>query len=1137
MTTTCSLAGDVPLAKITTEQPAYEYTTWRKVSIVFTASWMAFTVSFSSAVLFPAIPDIAADFNTSRTTIDVSNAAVFVCLALSAFFWVPMMEIVGRRYTWYIAALVLLAFSIATAAAPTIETWVAMRCVSLLQGTVFHIAGQSVIADIFPPAKRGMAIGCFLVGTITGPALGPCVGGIIVTFASWRVIFWVQCAMIGFGAVLSVFFYPSEIEAANEGLKPRPDRNRASIMSAFNPLHILRLFLHPNLLLTHLACALLSFSQYGLLVSPRHIINPRFNLTTPLVSGLFYLSPLFGFILGTLAGGRYSDFTVRHYVDKYSRRRPQDRLKAGLWCFFALIPVSTMVYAWCLMYKKGGLVVPIIAAFFWAAGLLAAFGGLNTYCVEACPSQRTRVVAGKYFVQYLGGAAATGGFVPMIDGIGVGMTGTATVGMVLIAGVLTSTVATHAESWQTKKVETKEMGAIIQNYINDLEDEIKRLKSQSAATSPNLTETVEPQSAVVTGVTTQHILPATSVSDATSEHVFDHDPWFVDYKSHDGPVYIGEAACTGFTTRCRQVFSSVTGVDGKHMVRTHFISDEKFSEFSATTPCRWPTYNQATLLARVVQGTIGSYYNLCRWDVLFKDLKNLYAAPTVPGKHLTCKLYVIFALGEVYSARSGSTGGYPGLQYFLRANREVSGRPERPRTESIEIAVMLALYSLILNRRDACYFWIGSALRMSMTQGMHHSIPQHQAADVAMMEHRTRLWWTVYVLDRMCSAMMSHPVSIPDTDIDIRLPSDPKNIPGITNGSELIDHEFLIATINLARILGDISSSLYTRAKAQRSSLHRVQTLLKSLQNWHDTLPKHLQLPQSKPIQQVPRPVATMHGWFNQCIILTTRPVLLYVLRNQLSSLPRPSSIPGTIVPSSTTANYQKGPPDYSTASSAPFHPLSQPSYPPSSQTSYTTSSLPDPSSAFAETCIRCAKENIRILTGLWVQGSFSTFAYFYSNYLFSAGVTLGVASQLPLSNSDPDTCTEGFEFALQTLKHLTDCGNLPAREFHKNLDALKAQIVKYDELKTQNRSQTLDNGDVERQVGGAQRSFGDEAGFLEGAGLDANVFSEPALQGFLAQPSFELPDIADGDPDLAFLYTWPDELGDVVMDGMGTGL
>ena len=48
-----------------------------------------------------------------------------------------------------------------------------------------------------------------MVGSVLGPALGPLVGGIIVSYASWRVIFWVQTGMVGMGLVLSFFSVPS----------------------------------------------------------------------------------------------------------------------------------------------------------------------------------------------------------------------------------------------------------------------------------------------------------------------------------------------------------------------------------------------------------------------------------------------------------------------------------------------------------------------------------------------------------------------------------------------------------------------------------------------------------------------------------------------------------------------------------------------------------------------------------------------------------------------------------------------------------------------------------------------------------------------------------------------------------------
>jgi hypothetical protein len=69
-------------------------------------------------------------------------------------------------------------------------------------------------------------------------------------------------------------------------------------------------------------------------------------------------------------------------------RLPQDRLHSGMIAFFVVIPVASLIYGWGMECGPGGdgkcpigrLAVPVIFAFFTAAGLLAAFASLNTYC-------------------------------------------------------------------------------------------------------------------------------------------------------------------------------------------------------------------------------------------------------------------------------------------------------------------------------------------------------------------------------------------------------------------------------------------------------------------------------------------------------------------------------------------------------------------------------------------------------------------------------------------------------------------------------------------------------------------------------------------------------------------------------------
>lgn len=121
--------------------------------------------------------------------------------------------------------------------------------------------------------------------------------------------------------------------------------------------------------------------MYSLLTSPRTLINPRFHLTSPLVSGLFYLAPGAGFLIGTTVGGKWADITVRRNIIKRNGVRiAQDRLNSGTVAFFILVPIATVIYGWCLQFTLGGLAVPIISIFFSGVGLMVAFSSLNTYC-------------------------------------------------------------------------------------------------------------------------------------------------------------------------------------------------------------------------------------------------------------------------------------------------------------------------------------------------------------------------------------------------------------------------------------------------------------------------------------------------------------------------------------------------------------------------------------------------------------------------------------------------------------------------------------------------------------------------------------------------------------------------------------
>src|SRR6478609_1543021 len=84
--------------------------------------------------------------------------------------------------------------------------------VGVLQGFSAGVAQPLVMATIFtvfPPERRGMAMGVFGLGVVFAPAIGPTLGGMMIEYFSWRYVFYISLPFCALAAVLGLFFMPT----------------------------------------------------------------------------------------------------------------------------------------------------------------------------------------------------------------------------------------------------------------------------------------------------------------------------------------------------------------------------------------------------------------------------------------------------------------------------------------------------------------------------------------------------------------------------------------------------------------------------------------------------------------------------------------------------------------------------------------------------------------------------------------------------------------------------------------------------------------------------------------------------------------------------------------------------------------
>jgi EmrB/QacA subfamily drug resistance transporter len=83
------------------------------------------------------------------------------------------------------------------------------RMLSGAGGGLIPQISQAIFYQIFPPGQRGMALGFALMGWSIGPAFGPFMGGNLLAFASWRVVYGITLPLCGLGFILAWWLLPN----------------------------------------------------------------------------------------------------------------------------------------------------------------------------------------------------------------------------------------------------------------------------------------------------------------------------------------------------------------------------------------------------------------------------------------------------------------------------------------------------------------------------------------------------------------------------------------------------------------------------------------------------------------------------------------------------------------------------------------------------------------------------------------------------------------------------------------------------------------------------------------------------------------------------------------------------------------
>lgn len=177
--------------------------------IVFTLFIGAFFGYLNDTLLNVALTPIMQDFGVDKTTVQWLTTGfllvmgAFMPITASAILWFETRKMVLMTQAVFLTGSLICAF------APDFGLLLAGRMVQAVAAAFFVPLLFNGILSIYPPQRRGTAMGVITMMFTVAPALGPTVSGVIIDHTHWRVLFaftapFMLAAMLLVGKYLTV---------------------------------------------------------------------------------------------------------------------------------------------------------------------------------------------------------------------------------------------------------------------------------------------------------------------------------------------------------------------------------------------------------------------------------------------------------------------------------------------------------------------------------------------------------------------------------------------------------------------------------------------------------------------------------------------------------------------------------------------------------------------------------------------------------------------------------------------------------------------------------------------------------------------------------------------------------------------
>lgn len=159
-----------------------------------------------------AIPDIMGAFGIGQDRAQWLSTGALAAMTVGMLLNAWMMTSFGQRNTFVGALCVFVAALVLAGLSPNESVLIFSRIVQGAVAGLLQPLSMYTLFRVFPPERRGIAMGFFGMSVILGPALGPTLGGVMIDHFNWRYIFYVAVPVSAVAILMGSLFLPEREE-------------------------------------------------------------------------------------------------------------------------------------------------------------------------------------------------------------------------------------------------------------------------------------------------------------------------------------------------------------------------------------------------------------------------------------------------------------------------------------------------------------------------------------------------------------------------------------------------------------------------------------------------------------------------------------------------------------------------------------------------------------------------------------------------------------------------------------------------------------------------------------------------------------------------------------------------------------